>query len=85
MKPLTSTPTNRTERNAVPINWTELNPPERKRVYHFPGGQKVEFENVVRIEIRDSGKHRIETADGRKAIINVGWLWLKIDTSEWTS
>jgi hypothetical protein len=46
------------------INWTELAPPERKRTYHFPGGDTVSFENVTRIEVRDSGKHRVETADG---------------------
>jgi hypothetical protein len=66
------------------INWTELAPPERKRTYHFPGGDTVSFENVTRIEVRDSGKHRVETADGRKAFVCPGWLWLEIDVDQWT-
>jgi hypothetical protein len=66
------------------IKWTELNPAERKRTYHFPGGDSISFENVVRIEVRDSGKHRIETADGRKAFVCPGWLWMEIDVPEWT-
>lgn len=66
------------------IKWSELNPAEKKRTYHFPGGEAVTFENVVRVEVRESGKHRIETADGRKAFVCPGWLWLEIDTPEWT-
>lgn len=66
------------------IEWTELNPPEAKRTYHFPDGEKATFENVVRIEVRSSGKHRIETAEGRKAFVCPGWLWMEIETPEWT-
>lgn len=66
------------------IKWTELNPPEKSRTYHYGGGDSVTFENVVRVEIRESGKHRIETADGRKALVSPGWLWMEIDTPEWT-
>lgn len=72
------------ERLMADIKWTEFNPPERKRVYHFPGGDVAEFVNVTRIEIRDSGKHRIETADGRKAFVCPGWIWLEIDVDQWT-
>ena len=61
-----------------------LTVPERRRTYHFPGGESVTFEDVTKIEVRDSGKHRIETADGRKAFVCPGWLWLEIDTPEWT-
>lgn len=66
------------------IKWTELNPPERKRTYHFPGGSSVSFDGVARIEVRESGKHRIETSDGRKAFVGPGWLWLEIDVDSWT-
>ena len=66
------------------IKWTELNPPEKKRTYHFPGGESVTFEDVVRIEVRDSGKHRIETASGRKAFVCPGWMWMELDMPEWT-
>ena len=43
------------------INWVVLDPPERKRTYRFPTCE-ISFDNVIRIEVRDSGKHRIETA-----------------------
>lgn len=68
----------------MPINWTELNPPEKSRTYTFPTGLKITYENVARIEIRESGKHRLETADGRKAFICPGWIAIDIDTPEWT-
>ena len=66
------------------IKWIKLNPPERMRVYTFPGPHKIAFKDVVRIEIRDSGKHRIETADGRKAFVAPDWYLLEIDTDKWT-
>ncbi len=66
------------------INWTEFNPPERKRTYYFPNGRIFRFENVARLEVTDSGKHRLETTSGRKAFVNTGWLMLEIDTDKWT-
>ena len=66
------------------IKWAELTPPEKQRTYHFPGGNVVTFRDVARIEVRESGKHRIETADGRKWFVQAGWLWMEIDTPEWT-
>jgi len=66
------------------IKWSELKHPERKRVYHFANNETVEFVNVVRVEVRDSGKHRIETKEGRKAFVAPGWLWLEIDVDEWS-
>lgn len=65
------------------INWTELKPAERKRTYTFPT-HKITFENVTRIEVRESGKHRIETAYGGKAFVSPGWLSLVIDADKWT-
>lgn len=66
------------------IAWTVLDKPERRRTYHFPGGLTATFEDVVKVEVRESGKHRIETASGRKAFIAPGWLWMEIETDEWT-
>jgi hypothetical protein len=66
------------------INWIDLSPKERSRTYHFPNGESVTFENVKRIEIRESGKVRIETENGRKAFVAPGWLWLEIDVDDWT-
>ena len=80
------------------IKWTELNPPERKRTYVYESGLQVEFTNVKRIEIRDSGKHRIEAdsvavlmpsgenyfASGGKGFVAPGWVALILDVDEWT-
>lgn len=66
------------------IAWTELNPAEKSRTYTFPTGLRITYDNVVRIEIRESGKHRIETADGKKAFICPGWVALDIDTPVWS-
>jgi hypothetical protein len=65
------------------IKWTEIKG-EKSRSYKFPSGDVLRFDNVVRIEVRESGKHRIETADGEKAFVNTGWIWLKIEADEWT-
>lgn len=68
------------------IKWQEVK--ERSRAYHYPSGSggefSVVFENVVRIEVRESGKHRLETASGQKAFVAPGWLWLDIDADAWT-
>lgn len=66
------------------IKWTILNPPERSRKYVFPNGDELEIKNVAKIEVRDSGKHRIETTDGKKYFVNTGWFWMEIETDDWT-
>lgn len=66
------------------IKWTELNPPEKRRVYVFANGVRLKLKNVVRIEVRESGKHRVETAEGRKLFVAPGWLWVEIETDAWT-
>jgi hypothetical protein len=67
-----------------PIKWTELNPTERSRTYHFPGGEVVTVNEVARLEVRESGTHRYETKDGRKGFVSKGWLWLEIDVEAWS-
>lgn len=66
------------------IGLVELNPPERRRVYVFPGGDRLILQNVTRLEVRDSGKHRYECADGRKGFVSTGWLWIELDMDKWT-
>ncbi len=66
------------------INWTVLDPPERKRTYRFAGGDRVTFANVVKVEVRESGMHRIETAKGQKAFVRPTWLSMEIEVDEWT-
>lgn len=66
------------------MKFTELAPCEKKRTYHFPGGEKVELHDVERIRVSDSGTHRLETGDGRKHIVPPGWLHIEINVEEWT-
>lgn len=63
--------------------FVDLIAPERKRTYHFPTGD-VSFCDVVRVCVRPSGTHRLETADGKKHIVNPGWLALTLDMDAWT-
>ncbi len=65
------------------MEFTQLNPVERKRTYHFPVG-KVEIENVSAVCVRPSGNHRLQTEDGGKYIVNSGWNCIEIDTDKWT-
>jgi hypothetical protein len=68
---------------AKPV-FTEISPPERTRIYTFPGGDKVVLEDVVGIYVSRSGNHRIETKDGLKHIVPKGWLHISLDMDKWT-
>ena len=61
---------------------TELN--EAKRTYIFPGGDKVELLNVVELVVRESGTHRIKTADKKLHVIPTGWIHIEVDAEDWT-
>lgn len=69
---------------AEKLKLVKLTYPERKRTYHFPGGEKVTLEDVTHLLVRPSGTHRLMTSDGRKWIVPVGWLAIEIDADEWT-
>lgn len=61
---------------------TQLN--ENERIYNFPNNEKVVLKNVRKLIVRDSGTHRLETADGKKHIIAKGWLSIEIDSdNDW--
>jgi hypothetical protein len=60
-----------------------LQTPEKARTYHYPGHSRT-ITNVVAVCVRPSGSHRLETADGKKWIVNPGWEAIEIDTPEWT-
>lgn len=45
---------------ASELQFVKLDPPERKRIYYFPGRELV-IENVSAVCVRPSGTHRIET------------------------
>jgi hypothetical protein len=55
---------------------------ETLRVYTFPGGDKIEIENVSAVCVRPSGNHHLETANGRKIIVSSGWLSIEF-TGTW--
>lgn len=62
---------------------TKLEPSENSRTYHFPNGT-FKIENVHALAVSESGTHRLETGDGRKWIVPVGWMAIEIDAAEWT-
>lgn len=56
------------------IKWIDTTN-EKNRIYHF-SERSVNFRDVIRIEIRPSGKHRLELKDGKKILfplIGSGW------------
>jgi len=65
----------------------EFSPPESVRVYNFPGGDRVCFENVVKVTIGYSGVHYVEYVDGWsnevwKTIVNTGWISLEVSGNQ---
>ena len=70
--------------NSTKPDLSPLTPPERKRVYHFPGGGKLELTDVTHLLVRPSGSHRLATADGRKWIVQPGWVAIELDVDDWT-
>lgn len=57
---------------------------ERSRTYMFGDGEPLRIENVVRLCVRPSGTHRIETAAGQKIIVRCGWRAIFVDCDEWS-
>lgn len=58
---------------------------EQTRTYYFPNNEQVKLMNVVELIVRDSGTHRLKTADNKLHIIPIGWLHIEIeDKGEWT-
>ena len=57
---------------------------EVQRIYVFPDGQRFSVLGVVRICVRPSGTHRLETGDGTKFIVPTGWLAIEIYAPEWS-
>lgn len=65
------------------LNLKKIDPPERKRIYHFPD-RSLTIENVTALCVRQSGTHRLEIADGKKCIVNPWWLMIELDMDQWT-
>ena len=62
---------------------TPLDPPEKSRVYTFPGGDTVTLENVVAFANSET-THRLRTADGRLHIVPKTFLHIEIDAEDFT-
>lgn len=59
---------------------------EKYRAYDFGPFGKIELENVIELVVRDSGTHRLKTADGHLHIVPEGWIHIEIEDEikEWT-
>jgi hypothetical protein len=62
----------------------EITNGEVSRTYLFSKERSVKFENVARVSVSASNTHRLETVDGKKFIVNPGWLAIEIEASEWS-
>lgn len=54
----------------------KMKTPEKKRVYLFPGGDRVEIENVIESRASRHGNHQLTTSDGTVVVIPWGWISL---------
>jgi len=66
------------------LELTKLEKPETKRTYTFPGGEKVVIDNVTHFLARESGTHRLKTANGRLHVVPTGWVHIEIDASDFS-
>lgn len=65
------------------LDWKEITG-EEERTYHFPGGDRYTVREVVKLCVRPSGNHRLETKDGKKHIIRAGWIAIEAKSSHWS-
>lgn len=56
---------------------------EQERTYIFPD-KEIAIANVVRVAVRPSGTHRLETAEGDKYIIQPGWRAIRLKMENWS-
>lgn len=75
--------------------WQELNPPEKYRYYIKNGSVVLEFQNVKRIKVSQSGNHYLEFEPDEmvqgtdvmvsKAIVHPdAWDTILLDVESWT-
>jgi hypothetical protein len=60
---------------------TKLDPPEIARTYTFPNGDRVVLKNVTHFLARESGTHRLQTADGKLHIVPGGWIHIELEAA----
>lgn len=56
---------------------------EKRRTYLFADGS-LTVDNVVRVCVRPSGGHRLETKDGRKFIVAPRWHAIEVVAERWS-
>jgi hypothetical protein len=61
----------------------DIVPAEPMRTYIYPNGA-VSFKMVNRVCVRPSGTHRLETLDGKKHIVQAGWLAITFEADHWS-
>lgn len=66
------------------IELAKLEPAEKSRTYTFPRGELVKLNNVTHFLARESGTHRLRTADCKLHIVPVGWLHIEIEAESFT-
>lgn len=64
--------------------WQDLNPAEKGRTYNYAGDEKLQYTDVTRIKVSESGTHYLETASGQKVIVAPGWRSVDLDMEAWT-
>jgi hypothetical protein len=52
---------------------------ESKRIYTFPGGEKIAFNDVKRVRASNSHTHFLEGLRGEKHIVRNTWLSVEIE------
>ncbi len=70
------------EQAEAPLDWKPIEG-ERSRTYYYGDGNNITIENVIKLCVRPSGNHRIETSSGKKVIMAADWLCLELDTDKW--
>ncbi len=56
---------------------------ERSRTYLFSSGTSLTIKEVIKLCVRPSGNHRLETKTGKKYIICAQWDAIIIDCDAW--
>lgn len=66
----------------MPLEFQEVKG-EKSRTYHYGCGTTFTVDNVVKLCVRPSGNHRLENKDGKKYIVDGGWIAIEIDAESW--
>jgi hypothetical protein len=66
-------------RNESDLEFTDISS-EEWREYRFVGGDTVRIDHPLKLNVSESGGHRIYDANGRSHYIPAGWLHLVWET-----